>query len=255
MTALAGRKGLIIGIANEASLAWGCARAFHEAGAELAVTCQNDKARAHVAPLAERLGAPIFMPLDVTNESQWYDLEEEIRTHWDHLDFALHSVAYAPKADLQGRVTDCSQEGFAKAMQVSAYSFIRMARMCEKFMAPEGGALLTLSFYGAHRVVENYNIMGPVKAALEAAVREVSMELGQHKIRVNALSTGPVPTRAASGLAHFDAMMDRSVEKAPLHQHITLEDIGAYARFLVSDEASRITGQTLYVDAGYNISG
>ena len=252
--ALENKKGLVIGIANDHSLAWGCAHAFKAGGAELALTYLNDKAKPYITPLAETLNAPIFMPLDVTKDDQWEALFDQIKTQWGRLDFALHSIAFAPKADLQGRVTDCSREGFLTAMDISCHSFIRMAKFCESLMT-EGGCLLTMSYYGAQRVVENYNLMGPVKAALEGSVRALAVELGDRNIRVNALSSGPVRTRAASGLSDFDALMEKAVEKAPLHQITTIEDVGAMAAFLVSNAARHITGQTLFVDAGYNIVG
>jgi enoyl-[acyl-carrier protein] reductase I len=251
---LKNKRGLILGVANDDSLAWGCSKAFKEQGAQLALTYLNDKGKPFIEPLARELDAPIFMKLDVTNEAQWNDLFARISDEWGGLDFALHSIAYAPKTDLQGRVTDCSVEGFLSAMDISCHSFIRLARLCEPLM-PHGGCLLTMSYYGAQRVVENYNLMGPVKAALEAAVREMADELGEKNIRVNALSSGPVKTRAASGLTDFDRLMEEAVKKAPLHQITTIEDVGAMAAFLVSDAARHVTGQTLFVDAGYNIVG
>jgi enoyl-[acyl-carrier protein] reductase I len=251
---LKNKRGLILGVANDDSLAWGCSKAFKEQGAQLALTYLNDKGKPFIEPLARELDAPIFMKLDVTNEAQWNVLFARISDEWGGLDFALHSIAYAPKTDLQGRVTDCSVEGFLSAMDISCHSFIRLARLCEPLM-PHGGCLLTMSYYGAQRVVENYNLMGPVKAALEAAVREMADELGEKNIRVNALSSGPVKTRAASGLTDFDRLMEEAVKKAPLHQITTIEDVGAMAAFLVSDAARHVTGQTLFVDAGYNIVG
>ncbi len=248
------KKGLVIGIANDHSLAWGCAGAFKAQGAELALTYLNDKARPYIEPLAQELEVPVLMPLDVTDQTQWDALFKTIHDKWGRLDFALHSIAFAPKEDLQGRVVDCSREGFLQAMDISCHSFIRMANACESLMR-EGGSLLTMSYYGAQRVVENYNMMGPVKSALEASVRELAVELGPQNIRVNALSSGPVKTRAASGLSDFDKLMELAAEKAPLHQLTTIEDVGAYATFLVSDAARHITGQTLFVDAGYNIMG
>lgn len=251
---LAGKKGLIVGIANEGSIAWGCAQAFHAAGAELAITYLNDKAKPYVQPLAEQLGAPIFMPLDVTQPEQQEALFAEITRRWGKLDFLLHSIAFAPKADLLGRVVDSSAQGFAVAMDISCHSLMRLARSAEPLMK-DGGTILTMSYYGAEKVVSHYNLMGPVKAALEASMRYLAAELGQHNIRVNALSTGPVKTRAASGLAEFDRLMHEAAEKAPLHQLVTLEQIGAMAAFLVSDNARQVTGQVVYVDAGYNIRG
>ncbi len=249
---LAGKKGLVVGIANERSIAWGCARAFHDAGAELAVTYLNDKAKPHVEPLAEQVNAPIIMPVDVRNDAQMKDVFTAIEEHWGHLDFLLHAIAFAPKEDLQGRVTDCSREGFLTAMDISCHSFIRMAHLAEPLMQ-DGGCLLTLSYCGAQKVVDQYNMMGPVKAALEASVRELASELGDKSIRVNALSPGPVATRAASGISHFDSLMETARQKSPQHELICIDCVGSYARFLVSDEARLVTGSVAHVDAGFNI--
>ena len=247
-------KGLIIGLANDQSLAWGCAKALKAAGAELAVTYQNDKAQSYVAPLAEAVGASIVLPLDVRDAGQMTTLFETIRERWGRLDFLLHSIAFAPKADLHGRVADSSAEGFATAMDISCHSLIRLARHAEPLMT-DGGSILTMSFYGAEKVVPGYGIMGPVKAALEASVRYLAADLGPRRIRVNALSTGPVKTRAASGLSHFDDLMEKAAQRAPLHQLVTIEQIGEAATFLLSDKARYISGQTIYIDAGYNTLG
>ena len=249
---LKGKKGLVVGIANEHSMAWGCARAFHDAGAELAITYLNEKAEPYVRPLAEQVKAPVIVPLDVTNDTEMRGLFELIDNRWGKLDFLLHAIAFAPKDDLQGRVTDCSREGFLTAMDISCHSFIRMAHMAEPLMK-DGGCLLTLSYYGAQKVVEHYNMMGPVKAALEASVRELAAELGEKNIRVNALSPGPVATRAAGGIAHFDRLLELAKEKSPRHELICTDCVGSYARFLVSDEARLVTGGVSYVDAGFSI--
>lgn len=251
---LDGKKGLIVGIANDASIAWGCAKAFHDKGGELAVTYLNDKAKPHVQPLAEQLDAPIFMPLDVTRPEQQEALFAEIAEKWGKLDFLLHSIAFAPKEDLQGRVVDSSSEGFKAAMDVSCHSLIRLAKAAEPLMK-DGGSILTLSYYGAEKVVANYNLMGPVKAALEASMKYLAVDLGKSGIRVNAMSTGPVKTRAASGLADFDRLMEEAAAKAPLHQLVALEQIGEMAAFLASDNAKQVSGQVIYVDAGYNVVG
>lgn len=254
MSLLAGKKGLVVGIANESSIAWGCARSFHAHGAECAVTYLNDKAERHVAPLAERIDAPIVMPLDVTKPEQQDALFSAIAERWGRLDFILHSIAFAPKQDLQGRLVDSSADGFCQAMDISCHSLMRLAAAAEPLMS-DGGSILTMSYYGAEKVVTHYNLMGPVKAALEASVRYLAVELGTEKIRVNALSPGPVQTRAASGLTDFDKLMEKAAENAPLHQLVTLDQIGEMAAFLVSDKATQITGQTLYVDAGFNVRG
>jgi len=252
MNTLSGKKGLVIGIANEHSLAYGCARHFRAEGAEVAITYLNAKAQPYVRPLAEALQSAIFMPCDVTVSGQLEAVYERIAKDWGHLDFVLHSIAYARKEDLSGRITDCSVEGFALAMQVSVHSFLRMAKLSEPLMTA-GGCLLAMSYYGAEKAIAHYNIMGPVKATLEAAVRYMALELGQAGIRVNTLSPGPVKTRAASGIDHFDELLDRAVREAPEHRLVTLDDVGAYAAFLVSDGARAITGNVAYVDAGYHI--
>lgn len=251
---LHGKRGLVVGIANDASIAWGCARAFRAHGAELAVTWLNDKARSYVEPLAEQLEAPIRMPLDVTRPEEMTALFAEIERRWGRLDFLLHSIAFAPKADLQGRLVDSSREGFLTAMDVSCHSLMRLAAAAEPLMS-EGGSILTMSYYGAEKVVTHYNLMGPVKAALEASVKYLAAELGAQRIRVNALSPGPIKTRAASGLADFDRLMEQAAERAALHQLVTLEQIGEMAAFLAGDQAHQVTGQTIYVDAGYHIRG
>jgi enoyl-[acyl-carrier protein] reductase I len=254
MGTLDGKKGLIVGIANEHSLAYGCARHFRTAGADLAITYLNAKAEPHVRPLASELGSEIVLTCDVAVDGQLEAVFEEVAIKWGRLDFILHSIAYARAKDLHGRIIDCSADGFAFAMQVSVHSFLRMARLAEPLMA-SGGCLLAMSYYGADKAVPHYNVMGPVKAALEAAVRYMAVELGAKRIRVNALSPGPVATRAASGIAHFDALLERAAKQAPEHRLVTLDDVGAYAAFLVSDGATAITGNIAYVDAGYHVVG
>jgi len=255
MTAiLQGKKGLVVGIANEQSIAWGCARAFNATGADLAITWLNDKARPHVQPLAERLEAGIQMPLDVEQPGQLEAVFDAIRAQWGRLDFVLHSIAFAPAADLHGRVIDCSREGFARAMDISCHSFLRMARLAEPLMQ-QGGSLMTMSYLGADEVIDNYGLMGPVKAALESSVRYMATELGPKGIRVNAVSPGPLATRAASGIAQFDRLMADAVQRAPLGRLVDIADVGALCTFLASDAARSMTGSTLYVDAGVHIMG
>lgn len=249
---LEGKKGLVIGIANEQSIAWGCARAFRALGAELAVTYLNDKARKHVEPLAQELGASIFMPLDVRVPGQMESVFEMIAQKWGDLDFAVHSIAFSPKEALQGRVVDVEQEGFRTTMDVSCWSFLRMAHLAEPLMK-NGGTLFTMTYYGSQMVVENYNIMGVAKAALESAVRYVAAELGPKKIRVHAISPGPLATRAASGIPEFDALLDRAKAKAPARSLVTVDDVGVATAFLAHDAAHLITGETLFVDGGYHI--
>ena len=251
---LRGKKGLIVGIANEDSIAWGCARAFRAAGAELAVTWLNEKARPYVEPLAEQLQAPIQLPLDVEQDGQMEAVFDALGARWGRLDFLLHSIAFAPAADLHGRVADSSREGFARAMDISCHSFARMARLAEPLMQG-GGSLLTMSYLGAEEVVANYGLMGPVKAALESSVRYLATELGPQGIRVNAVSPGPLATRAASGIQHFDQLLADAAERAPLRRLVSIEDVGALCTFMASDASRSMTGSTLYVDAGFHILG
>ncbi|MFZ6763756.1 enoyl-ACP reductase FabI [Roseomonas sp. KE0001] len=256
LPSLQGRRGLVTGIANDQSIAWGCARAFRDLGAELAVTYLNEKALPHVRPLAEAVQAPILMPLDLRNEGELEAVFERIAAEWGQLDFLLHSIAFAPREDLQGRVTDCSREGFLQAMDISCWSFIRMAKLAEPLLAKgehPGGALFCMSYYGASMVVEHYNMMGPVKAALESATRYLATELGPQGIRVHAISPGPLKTRAASGLPDFDALLARAQSKAPARSLVSIEDVGMATAYLATDAARLITGQTLYIDGGYHI--
>jgi enoyl-[acyl-carrier protein] reductase I len=252
---LQGKKGLVVGIANEQSIAWGCARAFQAAGAELAVTWFNDKARPHVEPLAQRLNAPVALPLDVEQPGQLEAVFEAITAQWGRLDFLLHSIAFAPKTDLHGRVVDSSREGFARAMDISCHSFARMARLAEPLMKTAGGSLLTMSYVGAEEVIPDYGLMGPVKAALESSVRYLASELGPQGIRVNAVSPGPLATRAASGIPHFDQLLVKAAQRAPLRRLVGIDEVGALCAFLASDAACAITGGTLYVDGGFHILG
>ena len=254
MFSLDGTTALVIGIANENSIAYGCAAALKDRGAKLAITYLNDKARPHVEPLAERLGAEIVMPLDVRDEAQAEALFAEMTTRWGRLDTLLHSIAFAPREDLHGRVVDCSAEGFGMAMDVSVHSFLRLIRRSEPLM-PDGGTCMTVSFQGSTRVVEHYNVMGPVKAALEAAVRYAAAELGPAGISVHALSPGPLKTRAASGIAAFDELLEAAASRAPTHHLATIEDVGAYCAFLASREAANVTGGVHLIDGGYGIVG
>ncbi|MDD2877583.1 MAG: enoyl-ACP reductase FabI [Acidiphilium sp.] len=249
---LGGKIGLVLGIANEHSIAAGCARRFADAGAQLAATYLNDKAKPFVEAVTNTLACPLLLPGDVREAGALEAVFAAVRERWGHLDFLLHAMAFAPRDDLHARVTDCSAAGFAMAMDVSCHSFIRCARLAEPLM-PKGGALLSVSFYGSERVVEHYNLMGPVKAALEASVRYLAAELGPQRIRVNALSPGPIATRAASGIEQFDELLDRAAKEAPEHHLATIEDVGALAAFLASDAAARITGTIIPVDGGQHI--
>jgi len=249
---LAGKRGLIVGIANEHSIAYGCAKIMREQGAEVAITYLNEKAEKFVRPLAEGLAAPLILPLDVQADGQLEQVFAAIGETWGQLDFVVHSIAFCPMDDLHGRVTDCSRDGFLQAMRVSCYSFIEMARLAEPLMK-NGGALITMSYHGADKVVENYNIMGPVKAALESTTRYIAHELGPKGIRVHTISPGPLKTRAASGIAHFDQLIDSAIERAPQNRLVDIEDVGNVCAFLVSDAARALTGEVTYVDGGFNI--
>lgn len=249
---LAGRKGLVTGVANDQSIAWGCAKAFRFLGAELALTHLNERALPHVEPLAREVEASILAPLDLREDGQLEALFERIGREWGQLDFLLHSIAFAPRDDLHGRVVDCSKDGFLQAMDISCWSFIRMAKLAEPLMR-HGGALFCMTYYGSEMVVENYNLMGPVKAALESATRYMAAELGPKGIRVHAISPGPLKTRAASGIAEFDEMLDRAQAKAPMHRLVSIDDVGLATAYLATDAAKLLTGQTIYIDGGYHI--
>lgn len=251
---LDGKRGLIVGVANGRSLAWAAARWLRTAGADLAITYLNDKAKPYVAPLAAAVEAPLLLPLDVAAAGELETVFAAIAHQWGRLDFVFHSIAWARKEDLQGRLTDCSGEGFAESMLISCHSLIRMARLAEPLMV-DGGSLTTLSFYGAEKVVDHYNVMGPVKAALEASVRYLAHELGPKRIRVNAISAGPVPTRAASGIGHFDELLDEAARKSPLHRPVSSDEVGRAALMIASPLSSGITGEVVHVDAGYHIDG
>jgi enoyl-[acyl-carrier protein] reductase I len=249
---LEGKQGLIVGIANENSIAWGCAKAFRALGAQVAVTYLNDKAKKYVEPLARELEAPIFLPLDVRTPGQIEAVFERIEKQWGRLDYLVHSIAFSPKDTLCGRVVDVPLEGFLTTMDVSCWSFIRMAHLAEPLMTA-GGTLFTMTYYGSQMVVDNYNIMGVAKAALESAVRYMAAELGPKRIRVHAISPGPLATRAASGIPEFDELLDKAKEKAPARSLVSIDDVGVATAFLAHDAAKLITGETLYVDGGYHI--
>ncbi len=249
---LEGKRGLIVGIANDQSIAWGCAKAFRALGAELAVTYLNDRAKTYVEPLTRELNAPIVMPLDVQVPGQMEAVFERIEMEWGQFDFLVHSIAFSPKDTLRGRVVDAPRDGFLTTMDVSCWSFLRMAHLAEPLMK-KGGALFTMTYYGSQMVVENYNIMGVAKAALESAVRYLSAELGPKGIRVHAISPGPLLTRAASGIPEFDELLEKAKSKAPARSLVSIDDVGAAVAFLSHDAARLITGETLYIDGGYHI--
>ena len=249
---LRGAKALVVGIANESSIAYGCAKAFRELGADLAITYLNEKARPHVEPIARDLQASLVLPLDVSVPGQLPDVFETIEQRWGRLDILVHSIAWAPKDDLQGGLLDCSAEGFGKAIDVSCHSFIRMARLAAPLMK-DGGTMFAMSYYGANRVVPNYNVMGPVKAALEASCRYLAYELGPKGIRVHPMSPGPLKTRAASGLKDFDLLLNEAAQRAPLGELVDIMDVGYTCAYLSTPFARRMSGETIYVDGGVHI--
>jgi enoyl-[acyl-carrier protein] reductase I len=249
---LKGQKALVLGIANEHSIAYGAARAFRKLGAELAITYLNDKAKPHVEPLARELEAVIFEPLDVQQPGQLEAVFDRICRTWGRLDIALHAIAFAPKEDLQGGLLNCSAAGFTLAMDVSCHSFVRMARLAVPLMT-EGGTLLAMTFHGANKVIPTYSVMGPVKAALESVVRYLAFELGPKDVRVHAVSPGPIQTRAASGLKDFDQLLSETAQRAPMGELVDIDDVGMATACLATPYARRITGTTLYVDGGVNI--
>ena len=249
---LKGKKALVVGIANEHSIAYGCAAAFHQLEADLAITYLNEKAKPHVEPLARALNASIFMPLDVSKPGELEALFERVAREWGRLDIMVHSIAWAPKEDLQGGLLDCTAEGFGRAIDISCHSFIRMAKLAAPLMK-DGGTMLAMSYHGAQKVVPNYNVMGPVKAALEAACRYLAYELGPRGIRVHPVSPGPLKTRAASGLKDFDLLLNEAMQRAPVGELVDIMDVGFACAYLATPYARRITGGTVYVDGGVHI--
>ena len=249
---LEGKKALLVGVANDQSIAYGCAKAFHVLGAELAITYINEKTKTYVEPLAKELAAPIFQLLDVAQPGQLEAVFETIQKKWNRLDILVHSIAWAPKNDLQGGLLNCSQDGFKQAMDISCHSFVRMARLAEPLMV-DGGTMFAMSYHGANKVVPNYNVMGPVKAALEACCRYLAYELGGKGIRVHAISPGPLKTRAASGLKDFEHLLNATAQRAPLGELVDIMDIGFTCAYLATPYARRLSGETMYVDSGVNI--
>ena len=251
---LKGKRGLVVGVANGDSIAFGCAAKLRAFGAEIALTYLNEKSKHYVEPLAQQIDAELLLPLDVSQPGQMKAVFERIQSEWGTLDFVVHSIAFAPRDDLHGRITDCSQSGFLQAMQISVHSFIEMAHLAEPLMNP-GGAFITMSYYGADKVINNYNLMGPVKAALESSVRYMAKELGENGIRVFAVSPGPLRTRAASGIDHFDELIDMAVTRAPGHRLVDISEVGRVVAFLVGGGSTGMTGDVIYVDAGLHNMG
>jgi enoyl-[acyl-carrier protein] reductase I len=251
---LKGKRGLVVGVANGDSIAFGCAAKLRAFGADIALTYLNEKSKSYVEPLAQQIDAGLLLPLDVSQPGQMQAVFERIKSEWGQLDFVVHSIAFAPRDDLHGRITDCSQAGFLQAMQVSVHSFIEMAHFAEPLMNP-GGALITMSYYGADKVINNYNLMGPVKAALESSVRYMAHELGERDISVFSVSPGPLRTRAASGIGHFDELIDMAVARSPGRRLVDISEVGRVVAFLVGGGASGMTGDVIYIDAGLHHMG
>ncbi len=245
---LQGKKGLVLGLANAQSIAWGCARQAHALGAQLVTSCLNDKARAYVEPLTQPLGIDL-QTCNIEAPEELDRLVNHAVQQLGQLDFVIHSIAWAPLQDLHGRVIDSTSSGFARAMDVSCHSFAALAKLCVPHM-PHGGSMVTMTYLGANEAVPHYGLMGPVKAALESMVRYMAMELGPHHVRVHAVSPGPIATRAASGIEAFDELMQHNIQKAPLGRLVSLDEIANLSTFLCTDAASGMTGQTIYVDAG-----
>jgi enoyl-[acyl-carrier protein] reductase I len=251
---MAGKRGLIMGVANERSIAWGITQALHAAGAEMAFTYQGAAFGKRVIPMVEKLGAKIVEEADVENEQSLHKLFARLEREWGRLDFVVHAIAFSDKEELKGRYVDTTKANFQRSLSISCYSFTEIARLALPLM-PEGGSLLTLTYEGATRVMPSYNVMGVAKAALEASVRYLANDLGPDNIRVNAISAGPIRTLAAQGVANFKKMYGMFPDITPLRRNMTLEDIGGTAVYLASDLSSGVTGETIYVDGGFNVLG
>ncbi len=251
---MAGKRGIIFGVANERSLAWNCAKALHEQGADLAFTYQAENLERRIKPLAESINSPFVEQCDLGDDEQIDRAFDKLATTWDSLDFVLHAVAFANKEDLEGHFVDTTRAGFHLALDVSAYTLTAVARRAAKLMT-NGGSVTTLTYYGAEKVVPNYNVMGVAKAALEASVRYLAADLGDKNIRVNAVSAGPVKTLAAKGISGFSSMLKLVEDRAPMKRNISAEEVGKTVLFLASDLSSGITGEVVHVDCGYNILG
>jgi len=251
---MAGKKGLIMGVANERSIAWGIAKAAHEQGAELAFTFQGEALQKRVVPLAESVGSDLVLPCDVTDTPSMDAVFSEIESSWGKLDFLVHAIAYSDKEELKGGYIDTSADNFARTMNISCYSFTALAQRARKLMA-DGGSMITLTYYGAERVMPHYNVMGVAKAALETSVRYLAEDLGKENIRVNSLSAGPMKTLAASGIGDFRYILKWNEYNSPLRRNVNMDDIGGAGLYLLSDLSSGVTGETHHVDCGYNIVG
>jgi len=251
---MAGKRGLIMGVANDRSLAWGIARSVAEHGGELAFTYQGDALARRVGPLAESLGSNVLLPCDVNDDEALDAVFRDISERWDGLDFVVHAIAFSDKEELKGRYVDTSPENFAKTMQISCYSFTAICQRAAALMR-EGGSLLTLTYYGAERVIPHYNVMGVAKAALESSVRYLAADLGGMGIRVNAISAGPIKTLAASGVGDFRYILKWNELNSPLQRNVTIEDVGGAGLYFLSDLSSGVTGEVHHVDSGYHVVG
>ena len=251
---MAGKRGLIMGLANDKSLAWGIPKALHEQGAELAFSYQGDALAKRVRPLAEQVGSDFLIDCDVTDMDKLDAAFAEIETRWGGLDFVVHAIGFSDKNELRGLYVDTSLDNFLLTMNVSAYSFVAVTRRARALM-PNGGSILTLSYYGAEKVIPHYNVMGVAKAALETSVKYLAMDLGPENIRVNAISAGPIKTLAASGIGDFRYILKWNELNSPLRRNVTIEDVGGAGLYLLSDLASGVTGEIHHVDAGYNVIG
>ena len=253
-TLMAGKRGLIMGVANNRSIAWGIAKAVVAQGAEVALTYQGDALKKRVQPLAAELGTSVVLPCDVTDKASVDALFADLEREWGKLDFLVHAIAFSDKNELDGRYVDTSEENFTQTMLVSCYSLTALARRAEKLMT-DGGSIITLTYYGAEKVMPHYNVMGVAKAALEASVRYLASDLGKNGIRVNAISAGPIKTLAASGIADFRYILRWNEYNSPLRRTVTLEDVGGSGVYLLSDLSKGVTGEVHHVDAGYHVQG
>ena len=251
---MGGKKGLIMGLANDRSLAWGIAKALADQGAELAFSYQGEALQKRVAPLAEQLGSDFLIDCDVSDMEAVDRAFDEIRARWGRLDFLVHAIGFSDKNELRGKFVDTSLDNFLMTMNISVFSFVTVTRKARELMA-DGGSVLTLSYYGAEKVIPHYNVMGVAKSALETSVKYLAMDLGPEKIRVNAISAGPIKTLAASGIGDFRYIMKWNEYNSPLRRNVTIEDVGGSALYMLSDLASGVTGEIHHVDAGYNVVG
>jgi enoyl-[acyl-carrier protein] reductase I len=251
---MAGKRGIVFGVANNRSIAWGITKAAHDQGAEIALTYQGDAIKKRVEPLAAEIGSKLVLPCDVTDEASVEAVFKALAEAWGGIDFLVHAVAFSDKEELDGRYVDTSKDNFVQTLLVSCYSFTALAKRAEKLM-PNGGSLLTLSYYGAEKVMPHYNVMGVAKAALEASVRYLAADLGKENIRVNAISAGPIKTLAASGIADFRYILKWNEYNSPLRRTVSIEDVGGGALYLLSDLSRGVTGEILHIDAGYHVVG